>query len=131
MRKRVFEALRNPRRGRSIEACTTATVATALAALSLLSDLVSDNVRWAAVLAGLGLLIHHVTRPEQVVGALSEEQPYDRGGHQPTCAVDCPAKDLDPGLKDTIQPHRPCRFEKSWKLARAPHIASTKSGGRR
>ncbi|WP_439663848.1 hypothetical protein ACSHWB_21820 [Lentzea sp. HUAS TT2] len=63
MQKRVFDALRNPQGRRSIEACITAAVTTALAVLSLMDDLVSDNVRWAAVLACLAVLVQHVTRP--------------------------------------------------------------------
>jgi hypothetical protein len=58
---------RDLRRRRNIEAYVIAAVSVVFAALSLVGDLVSDDLRWAAVLSALGLLIYRVADPVEVV----------------------------------------------------------------
>ncbi|GAA1938086.1 hypothetical protein [Amycolatopsis minnesotensis] len=78
MRKRVVEALRNLRTRRYVEAYAIAVVAAVLAALSLVNDVVSDNVRWAAVLAGVGVLVYRVTLPEDTIKVAADDWLFDR-----------------------------------------------------
>lgn len=78
MRKRVVEAWRNLRTRKYVEAYAIAAVATVLAALSLVNDVVSENVRWAAVLAGIGVLVYRVTLPEDTVEVAADRWLFDR-----------------------------------------------------
>jgi hypothetical protein len=55
---------RDLRRLRHVDAYVVAPIAVVLAALSLLSDVVSEDLRWAAALAALGLLVYRVTLPD-------------------------------------------------------------------
>jgi hypothetical protein len=56
---------RDLRERRHIEVYAVALVSTCLAFLSLVGDLVSDDVRWAVVLAALGLLTYQVALPSR------------------------------------------------------------------
>jgi hypothetical protein len=56
---------RDLRQRRNVEAYVVAAVTLCFAVLSLLGDLAGENLRWAAVLAALGLLVYQVTVPDQ------------------------------------------------------------------
>lgn len=51
---------------RDVEAYAVAAVATVLAVLSLVGDVVGDGIRWAVVLAALGLLTYRIADPSTV-----------------------------------------------------------------
>jgi hypothetical protein len=55
----------NIRRRQFIDAYVVAAVSVAVAALSLVGDVVDDDIRWAVVLAALGLMTYQITLPEQ------------------------------------------------------------------
>jgi hypothetical protein len=55
---------RDLRKRRFVDAYTVAFVAFVLAGLSLVTDIVPDQVRWAALLAGVGILVLRITIPE-------------------------------------------------------------------
>jgi hypothetical protein len=52
---------------RNIDAYVVAAVSVVFAALSVVGDLVSDDLRWAATLAALGLLVYRLADPVEVV----------------------------------------------------------------
>lgn len=54
------------RRLRHIDAYVVSAIAICLAILSVIGELVSEQVRWAAVFAGLSLLVYRTTLPEEV-----------------------------------------------------------------
>lgn len=56
---------RDLRDRRHVEGYVVATASIVLAVLSLFGDLVGDEVRWAVVLAALGLLTYQITLPER------------------------------------------------------------------
>jgi hypothetical protein len=60
--RRVVEDLKSRRH---IDAYSVATVSFLLAVLSLVPDIIPDPVRWAALLAGVGLLVWRVTLPAE------------------------------------------------------------------
>lgn len=49
--------------GHFIDAYAVAVLAVAFAVLSVVGDVVSDSLRWAALLAGVGLLVYRITVP--------------------------------------------------------------------
>ena len=51
---------------RHVDAYAVAGIAVVLAVLSLVGDVVSEDVRWATALAALGLLVYRETSPEEV-----------------------------------------------------------------
>ena len=55
-----------------IDAYSLAAVAFALAVLSLIPNVVPDPLRWAALLAGVGLLVWRITIPEGSTGSFDE-----------------------------------------------------------
>jgi hypothetical protein len=57
---------RDLRHRRNVEAYVIALVTVVFAALSLLGDLAGDDLRWAAALAALGLLVYQVTLPDEI-----------------------------------------------------------------
>lgn len=65
--RRIVDDLKNRRH---IDAYSVAAVSFLLAVLSLVPDLVPDPVRWAALLAGLGLLVWRITLPDEVATTL-------------------------------------------------------------
>jgi hypothetical protein len=56
---------RDLRHRRNVEAYVVAAVTLVFAVLSLLGDLAGENLRWAAVLAALGLLVYQMTVPDE------------------------------------------------------------------
>jgi hypothetical protein len=62
---------RNIKQRRFIEAYVVSAASVAVAALSLLGDVVDDDLRWAVVLGALGLMTYQVTLPERA-GDLDE-----------------------------------------------------------
>ena len=67
--RRIGQDLKNRR---YIDAYSVAFIAFALAVLSLIGDVVPDYLRWAALLAGVGLLVLHVTIPTPSEGVADE-----------------------------------------------------------
>jgi hypothetical protein len=67
--RRVSRDLRNRR---YVDAYSAALVAFVLAVLSLAGDVVPDQLRWAALLAGVGLLVLRITIPDGTQGTLDE-----------------------------------------------------------
>ena len=63
---------RDLRDRRYIDAYSVALVAFALAVISLVGDLVPDQLRWAVVLAAVGLLVLRITIPEASEASLDE-----------------------------------------------------------
>jgi hypothetical protein len=61
---------------RNIESYTVAGLAIVFAILSVIGDVVPDNLRWAALLAGLALLVYRLTLPDQA--GTAEELLCDR-----------------------------------------------------
>lgn len=57
---------------RHVDAYSIAFVTFALAALSLVPDVVPDQLRWAALLAGVGILVWKITIPESSEGTLDD-----------------------------------------------------------
>ena len=57
------------KRRRFIDAYSAAFVAFTLAVLSLVGDIVPDQLRWAALLTGVGILVRRVTIPDSGVTA--------------------------------------------------------------
>jgi hypothetical protein len=55
---------RDLRNRRQLEAYAVATVAVVLAVLSIIEAAVPENLKWAALLVGVGLLVYRVTLPE-------------------------------------------------------------------
>lgn len=53
---------------RNLDAYAVAALALVFAVLSVVGDSVSDGLRWAALLAGVGLLVYRVTVPERMAG---------------------------------------------------------------
>lgn len=69
VRRRIAHDLRNRR---FVDAYSAACVAFVLAVLSLIGDIVPDQIRWAALLAGVGFLVLRITLPESVGVSLDE-----------------------------------------------------------
>lgn len=67
--RRVGRDLKNRR---NIDAYVVAALALVFAVLSLVGDSVADGPRWAALLAGVGLLVYRVTIPDQSAGTADE-----------------------------------------------------------
>jgi len=67
--RRIAHDLRNRR---LVDAYSAAGVAFVLAVLSLIGDIVPDQIRWAALLAGVGFLVLRVTIPESVGVSIDE-----------------------------------------------------------
>lgn len=57
---------------RHIDAYGVAFVSFALAILSLIPDVVPDPLRWAALLAGVGILVWRITIPEPLTGTVDD-----------------------------------------------------------
>jgi hypothetical protein len=72
--RRISHDLKNRRH---IDAYSVASVAFVLAILSLIPDVVPDPLRWAALLAGVALLVWRITIPESLVGTV-DDLLYDR-----------------------------------------------------
>lgn len=64
--RRVGQDLKNRR---NIEAYAVAGLAIVFAVLSVIGDVVPDNLRWAALLAGLALLLYRLTLPDRAGSA--------------------------------------------------------------
>ncbi len=67
--RRIGRDLRNRR---YVDAYVVAFVAFILAGLSLAVDIVPDQVRWAALLAGIGVLVLRITIPESAGSTMDE-----------------------------------------------------------
>ena len=67
--RRIRHDLRNRR---YVEAYSIAFVAFVLAALSLIPEIVPDQLRWAALLAGVGLLVLRITIPDSQAGTIDD-----------------------------------------------------------
>jgi hypothetical protein len=65
--RRIGRDLKNRR---YVDAYSVAFVTFALAVLSLVPDLIPDPVRWAALLAGVGLLVLRITIPDSSAGSI-------------------------------------------------------------
>jgi hypothetical protein len=57
---------------RYIDAYSIAFVSLVLAVLSLVPDIVPDQIRWAALLAGVGILVLRITIPDSRAGTIDE-----------------------------------------------------------
>jgi hypothetical protein len=64
--RRIGQDLRHRR---NLDAYVVAALALLFAALSVVGDSVPDGPRWAALLAGVGLLVYRITVPERTGGA--------------------------------------------------------------
>lgn len=67
--RRIGRDLKNRR---YIDAYSIAFVALVLAVLSLVPDIVPDQLRWAALLAGVGILVLRITIPDSLAGTIDE-----------------------------------------------------------
>jgi hypothetical protein len=67
--RRIGSDLKNRRH---VDAYSIAFVTFALAVLSLVPDIVPDQLRWAALLAGVGILVWKITMPEPLAGTLED-----------------------------------------------------------
>lgn len=65
--RRIGHDLKNRR---YVDAYSVAFVTLALAVLSLVPDLIPDSVRWAVLLAGVGLLVLRITIPDSSAGSI-------------------------------------------------------------
>ena len=72
MRKTVRRILRDVRNRRQLEAYAVAAVAVTLAVLSIVEAAVPENLKWAALLVGVGLLVYQVTLPTAGRGRAEE-----------------------------------------------------------
>ncbi|SHM99705.1 hypothetical protein [Cryptosporangium aurantiacum] len=66
MRTGLRRVGRDVARGRHLEVYVVAALALTFATLSVVGDVVPDNLRWAALLAGMALLVYRITVPEPV-----------------------------------------------------------------
>ncbi len=57
---------------RNVDAYVVAAMALVLAVLSVAGDVVSEQLRWAGLLAGVGLLVYRVTLPDSATGAVDD-----------------------------------------------------------
>lgn len=57
---------------RHIDAYSIAFVTLVLAVLSLVPSIVPDELRWAALLAGVGILVWRITIPERIAGTMDD-----------------------------------------------------------
>ena len=60
------------KRRRHVDAYVVAAMAFVFAVLSLAGDAVPESLRWAALLAGVGLLVYRITLPEGATGPLDD-----------------------------------------------------------
>lgn len=67
--RRIGRDLKNRRH---VDAYSIAFVTFVLAVLSLVPDVVPDQLRWAVLLAGVGILVWRITIPEPLVGTLDD-----------------------------------------------------------
>jgi hypothetical protein len=81
--RRIGRDLRNRRH---VEAYAVAGLALIFAVLSVVGDFLPESLRWAALLAGVGLLVYQVTLPR--VSAAADDLLHDRGSfdHAPFSA---------------------------------------------
>ena len=63
MREAMGRILRDVRNRRQLEAYAVAIVAMVLAVLSIVEAAVPENLKWAALLVGVGLLVYQITLP--------------------------------------------------------------------
>jgi hypothetical protein len=63
LRKAIKSALRDLLGLRNVESYIAAFVASVLAALSIVGDVVADNIKWAALFAGLAILVYRSAVP--------------------------------------------------------------------
>lgn len=68
--------------GHFVDAYAVAALAVLFAVLSVVGDVVSDNLRWAALLAGVGLLVYRITVP--AVSGSVDTVVNDRSGFENT-----------------------------------------------
>lgn len=63
---------RDLKRRRHLDAYVVATIAFVFAAITVVGDAVPEQLRWAALLAGVGLLVYRITLPEANAGAADD-----------------------------------------------------------
>ncbi|GAB2947877.1 hypothetical protein ACFMQL_10165 [Nonomuraea fastidiosa] len=73
--------LHDIRERRNIEAYVISLLAIVFAALTLIGDKVDDQLKWAVLLAGVGVLVHQITVPRNE-GALTDRVLEDRTGFE-------------------------------------------------
>jgi len=82
MHPRVQQLSQDLVRRRNIDAYLVALISFAFAIMSLFGDVVAEELRWAAMLAGVGLLVYPVTLPDDVAGSfddlLADRSAYDQ-----------------------------------------------------
>lgn len=66
MRTALRRFARDIKARRNVDVYVVAAATTVFAALSLLGDAVSEDLRWAALLGGVGLLVYNLSVPERV-----------------------------------------------------------------
>jgi hypothetical protein len=72
MREAMGRILRDVRNRRQLEAYAVAIVAMVLAVLSIVEAAVPENLKWAALLVGVGLLVYQITLPPAGRGRASQ-----------------------------------------------------------
>jgi hypothetical protein len=72
MHQRVQQLSQDLVRRRNIDAYLVALISFAFAILSLFGDVVAEELRWAAMLAGVGLLVYRMTLPDYVPSSLDD-----------------------------------------------------------
>ncbi|TYB69096.1 hypothetical protein FXF51_07535 [Nonomuraea sp. PA05] len=91
---RLLRRIKSDVRARqNIETYTMAFILLLFAVVSVISDVVSEEVKWAAVLAGIGVLLYRATLPEQPRGGrdvLGDRADFD----------DTPVPSLFDGVRD-------------------------------
>jgi hypothetical protein len=72
MRRVWHQILHDLKNRRHVDAYAVAFIAFVLAVLSVVGDIVPDQVRWGAVLAGVGILVLRSSMPQTFVGLIDE-----------------------------------------------------------
>jgi hypothetical protein len=72
MRVRLRRIGQDIRGRRNVDAYVVSVIAFAFAVLSIVGDAVSEDLRWAALLAGVGLLVYRITIPERTAGSIDD-----------------------------------------------------------
>jgi hypothetical protein len=82
-RERIAQVGRDLKNRRNIDAYVVAALALVFAVLSVAGDILPDGLRWAVLLAGVGLLVYRITLPAQLA-YVADEALSDRGSFDAT-----------------------------------------------
>ncbi|MFE0148224.1 hypothetical protein ACFWY5_13860 [Nonomuraea sp. NPDC059007] len=77
MRRSARRILRDVRERRNLDAYVVAVVAIVFAVLTLVGEAVAEQYRWAAILAGMGVLLHRITVPDRSRPPLGDRADFE------------------------------------------------------